>query len=106
MSGSQVHPVPDTFPPFAFPTVFADGVLNATISPAVVKFYLYRSEPSLKGDNQFQTQPVSQIVMPLEGFTAALQYLTLHLESLIQSGYITQARVNEIRQIIGQSVKG
>jgi hypothetical protein len=67
MSGNPPQPAPDPFPAPSCPTTFADGVLNASVSQHIVKYYLYRFEPSLRGDNQYQTQAVGQIVMPIEG---------------------------------------
>jgi hypothetical protein len=56
------------FPPFNFPTVFADGVLSMANSPSVVKFYLARVEPSFAGDGRSQMQAFAQVIMPIDGF--------------------------------------
>ena len=97
------HPVANDFPPVGFPTVFADGVLNLAISPAVVKFYLLRYEPSLKGTNEYQTQPVAQVVMPVDGFLSAAAFLGAQVELLIRSGFTTQERYDEYRRIFAVS---
>jgi hypothetical protein len=100
MSGAVTHPVSETFPPVSFPTAFADGVLNASIAPGVVRFYLFRFEPSFKGDNQFQTQAVAQIVMPVEGFVAATMYLNNQITRLMAGGLISPERVEELRRAV------
>ena len=101
MSGAVTHPISEGFPSATFPTAFADGVLNATISPEVVKFYLFRFEPSFKGDNRFQTQAVGKVVMPAARFVTAALYLNLQLESLVEKGFVSRERVEELRQAVG-----
>jgi hypothetical protein len=99
MSGSNVtHPVADDFPSAGFPIVFADGVLNASISPTVVKFYLYRFEPSFKGNNQYQTQPVAQVVMPVDGLVGTAAFFDAQVQTLIRNKVITQERYDEYRR--------
>ncbi len=100
MSGSITHPVPQAFPAFTCPTMFADGVLNVSIAQGVVKHYMYRFEPSFQGDNQFQTQPVAQVVMPTEGFVSSVLYFSLQIEHLIKNDLITRERVEELRKIV------
>jgi hypothetical protein len=102
MSGNTTHPIPEKFPVISCPTTFADGVLNATIAPGIVKFYLFRHEPSLQSDNQFQTQPVGQVVMPTDGFVGAVLYLNLQLERLIEGEFITRERVEHLRALVEQ----
>ena len=97
MTGTVTHPIGETFPSGTLPTIFADGVLNVSISPAVVKSYLFRFEPSLQGDNQYQAQAAAQLIMPVDGFAAAVLFLSQHLERLVEANFITKGRVAELR---------
>ncbi len=93
----------ETFPAYNFPTVFADGVLNATISRWTVKYYLFRLEPSLKADNKFLAQAVAQVVLPVEGFVSAYLYFEKQVNRMIDTGIITKARVDEMRGAADES---
>jgi len=86
------------FPPPQFPVVFADGVLNVANSPSVVKFYLYRFEASYASDGRSQTQPFAEVVMPMDGFAGAVTLFEAALRRFIIQGFITQARVDELRK--------
>lgn len=100
MSERTTNLVPMTFPEVSCPTVFADGVLNLACGPGITKHYLYRLEPSFQGDNQFETQPIAQVVMPIEGFVAAAFYFNVQIGRLIASNLITQERVDEIKRVV------
>src|SRR5690242_7366458 len=87
------------FPPPQFPTVFADGVMSVANSTSVVKFYLFRFEPSFSGSGQSQTQPFVQVVMPIDGFVATFAFFEAAVTRYKEQGLITQSRIDEIRQI-------
>jgi len=103
MSGNTTHPVPLAYPAVTCPTVFADGVLNLSIAPGVVKYYLLRFEPSFSGVNQFETQPIAQIVMPTEGFVTTALYFNAQIERLIKANFITRERVAELNTLFKEA---
>jgi hypothetical protein len=89
----------DDFPSSQFPTAFADGVMSIANSPAVVKFYLFRFEPSFSGNGQSQTQPFAQVVMPIDGFAATFSFFEAAVKKYIEQGLITESRLDELRNI-------
>jgi hypothetical protein len=91
------------FPGPQFPTVFADGVASLVNSPAVVKFFLSRFEPSFGGDGRSQLQAFAQVVMPMDGFASMFVFFEAQLRVLVQAGYITEERLTELRAIFTKS---
>jgi hypothetical protein len=89
----------DDFPSSQFPTAFADGVMSIANSASVVKFYLFRFEPSFSGSGQSQTQPFAQVVMPIDGFAATFSFFEAAMKKYLQQGLITQSRLDELRGI-------
>lgn len=85
------------FPAPHFPTVFADGVSTLVNSPSVVKFFLARFDPSFAGDGRSQLQAIAQVVMPLDGFATMFVFFETQLRHLVQGGFISEARLAEIR---------
>jgi hypothetical protein len=100
MSGNTTHPAEAGYPPISCPTMFADGVLSCSIAPGIAKFYLMRFEPNLSGNNEFRIQPMVQIVLPSEGFVNLAVYLNMQVDRMIRSGFISQNRVDELRQLM------
>jgi hypothetical protein len=90
---------PGEYPPPNFPTVFADGVQSLINSPAIVKFFLARFEPTFVGDGRSQLQSFAQVIMPIDGFAMTAVFFEAQLRLLIQNGYITETRVAELRAI-------
>jgi hypothetical protein len=105
MSDNATYPVPQTFPTVTCPTVFADGVLNVSIAPGIVKHYLFRFEPSFKGNNEFETQPIAQVVMPTEGFITTVLYFNTQIERLIKANFIKPERVAELRKLFEEGAQ-
>jgi hypothetical protein len=97
---TETKAAPDDFPTSEFPAVFADGVISLVNSPAVVKFFLGRFEPSFSGDGRTQLNPITQIIMPIDGFANMFVFFEAQLRVLVQTGYITEARLTELRNIL------
>ena len=55
-------------PPSGTPVAFADGVTNLAHSNSIVKFYLYRTDPTVDNSGPAENRIVGQIVMPIDGF--------------------------------------
>ena len=91
------------FPSPQFPTVFADGVMSIANSPSVVKFYLFRFEPSFSGSGQSETRPFAQVVMPIDGFAATFSFFEAAMQKYMEQGLITQSRLDEIRKIYAKT---
>jgi hypothetical protein len=87
------------FPSPNFPTVFADGVQSLINSPAVVKFFLARFEPTFVGDGRSQLQAFAQVIMPMDGFAMMFVFFEAQLRGLVQRGFITEKRLTELRAI-------
>jgi hypothetical protein len=86
-------PPADDFPSPQFPTVFADGVMSVANSLTIVKFFLYRFEPSFSGSGQSQTQPFAQVVMPMDAFAATFSFFEAAVQKYIEQGLISQSRL-------------
>jgi hypothetical protein len=86
------------FPPPGLPTVFADAVANLAPLSNTARFYLLRSDPDIGGLNKYHNVPVAQVVMPIEGFAAAVIFLNRALEGLVERGLIPRDRVDSIKQ--------
>ena len=90
------------FPPASFPTVFADGVMSLANSPAVVKFFLSRTEPSFIGDGTSTTQAFAQVIMPMDAFAGTFAFFEAAIKKYLAEGLITEARLDELRQFFSQ----
>ncbi len=90
------------FPAPQFPTVFADAVSSLANSPNIVKFFLSRFEPSFTGDGRSQLQPFEQVIMPIDGFASMLVFFEAHLKVMVSQGYITEARLTELREVFAK----
>jgi hypothetical protein len=95
-------------PPTQFPSsptvevVFADYVWSLTNSPAVVKYYLARFDPSFSGDGRVQPTPVVQIVMPMDGFISMVAFFEAQLKILVAAGVVSEARLAQARAVFEQ----
>ena len=89
----------DDFPPSQFPTVFADGVMSIANSASVVKFYLYRFEPSFSGSGQSRNQAFAQVVMPMDGFAAAFALFERAVSQYVAQGLLPKERLDGFRRI-------
>jgi hypothetical protein len=95
----QVTAPPDIdFPGKVIPTVFADGIFNLANSAHVVKFYMFRLDPSMTNQQVAQVIPCLQIVLPLDGFINAFAFLEAAVEKLRRQGVITEGVLNVARQ--------
>jgi hypothetical protein len=93
------------FPPPNFPTVFADSVQSLINSQTIVKFYLARFEPSFVGDGRTQMQSFAQVIMPMDGFASMFVFFEAQLRVLVQNGFITEARLAELRAVFNLGQK-
>jgi len=87
------------FPTPQFPTVFADAVGSLVNSPTIVKFFLSRFESSFAGDGRSQLQPFAQVIMPMDGFANMFVFFETQARRLVEAGYITEARLTELRAV-------
>ena len=90
------------YPPWNFPTIFADNVVNITRGSGIVKFYFVRFDPVLSGNAQPNAAPVSQVVMPMGGFAAMTVFFQQQLELMIQNNDITREFVDQMKVIVAQ----
>ena len=89
---------PGDYPSHNFPTVFADGVTNIANGPAVVKFFLSRSEPSFTSTGQSRMQAFAQVVMPMDGFVATFSFFEAAIKRYLSQGIISEERLNQFRE--------
>ena len=92
---------PNDFPAETLPTVFADGVVNLANSPYVVKYYLFRFDPSLRDASISRTQAFAQVVMPMGGFVQTAVFFENALRNLVASGVVSSEDVDAARSRIG-----
>ena len=102
MSDSAVATVaqpPTQFPSPTTQVVFADGVWSLTNSPAVVKYYLARLDPSFAGDGKVQANPVVQVIMPIGGFVDMCVFFEAQLRDLVNRGFVSEERLAQARAV-------
>jgi hypothetical protein len=87
------------FPAPQFPTVFADGVMSIANSPSVVKFYLFRYDPSFSGSGQSRNQSFAQVIMPMDAFAATFALFERAVTKYIEQDLITKERLDTFREI-------
>jgi hypothetical protein len=92
------------FPPPNFPTVYADGILNVTFGPEVTRFYLFRQDPSLRGDNTTEAHPFLQVVMPATGFLGAAVFLEHFLKTAAEQNPGLKVNIDQMRQQVLESL--
>jgi hypothetical protein len=86
------------FPPFDFPTIFADGVSNAAYGQSMMRLYLARNDPSFSPHSiEAHTQPCAQLVMSVEDFITTALFLQNVLSRLISENFVTEEQIAEIR---------
>jgi hypothetical protein len=88
------------FPGPSFPNAFADGVASYAIGSGFVKFYLYRTDPNSFGRGGAVTNPFAQIVMPTQGFAAAVVLFQRALRELMKANVLTQADLDSMDEAI------
>jgi hypothetical protein len=85
-----------------FPVVFCDGIMSEIHTPGVSKIFLYRSDPDPHAVGDVSFTPVMQIVMPMESMVKAAAFLAVRIQTMVNSGFITQERVNELGETFQQ----
>jgi hypothetical protein len=84
------------FPGASFPNAFADGVSSYARGAGFVKFYLYRTDPNSFGRGGSVANPFAQIVMPTEGFAAAVVLFQRALREIMKEGIISQEDLDKM----------
>lgn len=84
------------FPEPTLPLMFADGIAGVAFSHYLVKFYYYRTDPSLQGTNNSNNQVLLQVVMPLGGFLQAYGTMERLVKQLVSQGVVTQETVDAV----------
>jgi hypothetical protein len=87
----------DEYPGIEIPTIFADGVMNLANSPHVMKFYLFRLDPSAKDMQKAQARVCAQIVLPMNGFLNMVAFLERAVEGLRAQGIVTEEDISAAR---------
>lgn len=97
--GDELGGRPNTeFPPSTMPTAYAEGASSYIRGEGVVKFYLYRTDSNMFGRGGYVSNPFVQVVMPNEGFVRTVALFQRAVNSLIQSGHITQAQIDDMQR--------
>jgi hypothetical protein len=89
--------IAEGLPPPGTPVAFADGVTNLANSKHLVKFYLYRTDPTVDNSGPAKNNIVVQVVMPIDGFVRTAAFLNKGIDQLISNGALTQIDVDNLR---------
>jgi hypothetical protein len=81
---------PDEFPGVDVPVAFADGVSSYVGGGGISKFYFYRIDPNIWGYGGAVFNPVSQVVMPTNGFVTTAAFFYAQARRMIANNEITQ----------------
>ena len=101
MSDQRTDIVRPVYPPPNFPFLFADNVSNFAYGQSIVRLFLVRNDPSFNaGTDEARSQPVAQLVMPLDGFLAMTLFFDHVLSTLVSENVLSQARVDELRATV------
>lgn len=90
-------PIDREFPNPEIPTIFADGTMNLANSFHVVKFYLFRYDPSFTDSNKAKPQIAAQIVTSIDGFINTFAFFESAIGQLISQGIISKEQVDKAR---------
>jgi hypothetical protein len=101
MSDQRTDGASVAYPPPNFPTMFTDGVTNAGYGQSLVRLFLSRSDPSFgEATTETRTQPIAQLIMPLDGFITTALFFERLLARLIAENFVNQARIDELRAVM------
>ena len=93
---AQIISPPDVnYPGMTIPTIFADGIMNLANSAHIVKFYMFRLDPSVSDVGQARAIPCAQVVLPLDGFINTFAFMQNAVDSLLKQGIITQQALDD-----------
>jgi hypothetical protein len=101
--GATAAVIRDDFPPWNFPTVFADGVSSISQSSGNVKFYLARIEPNLHGTGTSQVTPFAQVVMSATSFAHTVVFFEQQLKIMIEQRVISEEFMTKLRAGAGEN---
>jgi hypothetical protein len=89
--------LPDVgYPPQKVAVVYSDGITSFTPGIETVKFYLSRLEPNFISTEPSKVIVTAQVIMPLNGFLMSVSFLQHVVATMVESGTVTQARVDQI----------
>lgn len=101
MSDQRADGARPVYPPPNFPLLFADNVSNFAYGQSLVRLYLVRNDPSFnEGTVEARSQPIVQLVMPIEGFVATALFFDHVLSTMVAENVINQARIDELRAMV------
>jgi hypothetical protein len=84
------------YPPQEVVTIYADGITSFTPGAEIVKFYFSRLDPNFVVSEPNKVVVTGQVIMPLAGFVTSVSFLQRVLSNLIDSGIITQEKIDQI----------
>jgi hypothetical protein len=100
----QVLPTDHGYPKSDVPIIYADGVVNISPSPQVVKFYLYRTDADTSGQTQqAKNQICGQVVMPTLVFAQTAIFFERSLKHLVSTNVIAQETIDSIRKLFADA---
>lgn len=85
-----------------FPLIFADRILNISVTGPLVRLELATVQPPRQQGEQPTLVPAQTLVMPLEGFVASMGMLDGLMKKLLQDGVI---KLNPPEAEAGKSVQ-
>lgn len=101
MSDQRADGACSAYPPPNFPLLFADNVSNFAYGQSLVRLYFTRSDPSFnEATTEPRTQPIVQLIMPVDGFVATALFFEQVLSRLVADNVISTARIDELRSAV------
>ena len=83
------------------PTLFSDGVANASPVAGTVRFHLMRLDPAVSGEvDGANNGIVAQVIMSTEGFLSTALFFEQMVPYLVERGIVRQSRVDELRKAV------
>lgn len=85
-----------SFPGSDIDVVFTDGVASISWENDVVKLYLSRIMPDIKGGGTVQPTVSHQIVITRAGFFATVAFISRQVARMVDLGYVTQQELDAL----------
>ena len=103
MSDERAGGARPAYPPPNFPFLFADNVSNFAYGQSLIRLFFVRNDPSFNaGTNEARSQPIAQLVMPIDGFVAMTLFFEHVLSVLVSENVVSQAHIDELRATVPQ----
>lgn len=77
--------------------------MNIANGPNVIKFYLYRVDPTVNGEMAQQVTPCAQIIMPVDGFLTTFAFMEHAIADLIKKGELPKDLLEARRASISET---